>query len=446
MSIVVSLPVTKTTPGFSPDKLGDLGCEGGSNADFANNLKLVRGVLDKLQSNANDSMEAVSQPDMGLLLLLNQFPELKEVADPKTFFEEGAFNSVETTESKGTLPVLTDSAEIDSALMSPKLDSGDQILLNGVPIHEITREAGVTGEGRMLTEKGPQNPEELLLSNHNGINIPAGIEKVIPDGQRVVIRTMPAAAGSQSNQALAMEDFGIKAGVDSQSKASTGFNGEMENHDGTNQTAKVVNQLISLESERMRGIKNPENPQGNTGISEGEAILGTSGNSDLEPALLNKETIPEKPVSSKQVIEQVIKSMERMPLSRSSDVTIKLEPEYLGKLHIHLQIRDDVMVASFSTENQLAKQLLESGLGNLRLQLEASGIRLERAEVNVDLGNEWGGFGSSEWSEDHQSRHQFNSATGYEPSAIMTKMGLDEWPEEDTSVNYSGDATVNYLI
>ncbi|NLV16982.1 MAG: hypothetical protein GXY50_07235 [Syntrophomonadaceae bacterium] len=442
MSIAVLLPVSNTMPGLAPGKSGDMENNNCSNSDFENSLKSFGSMPDKPETQENASMETVFQPEMGLQFLLNQIPEQKEEAgNIKTHCEEGGNVPAEIFDSKGLLPTLTEPTELDSGLVLPKPDSSDQTQLINASVYGIAGEANAAGEGRSSLDKMPQSSEPLS-SNQGAINISEVRDKGNPKGQKQAIRSMTT--GNPSNQAL-VEKLSIKAGVDSQARTEAGSDGGIENHAGKDQKAMEVNQLISLESERMRGTKNSEDLQGNTKISEGEAAWGATGKSGTEPVLLNRETISQKPISSKQMIEQVIKSMEHMPLSRSSDVTIKLEPQSLGKLHIHLQIRDDVIVATFSTENHLAKQLLESGLGNLRMQLESSGIRLERAEVNVDLGNEWG-FASSDWSESDQSRHQFHSAAGYEPNLIMTKMSMDEWTEEEAPVNYSGDATVNYLI
>jgi flagellar hook-length control protein FliK len=61
---------------------------------------------------------------------------------------------------------------------------------------------------------------------------------------------------------------------------------------------------------------------------------------------------------------------------------IRLDPPELGAIHVHVEVRDGIMNASFETDNDQTVQLLSHSLGSLKTALEAQGMTIEKLHVH----------------------------------------------------------------
>jgi len=217
---------------------------------------------------------------------------------------------------------------------------------------------------------------------------------------------------------------------------------EMEKHHGVKLTVPVANN--GAEMEKPNGVKAPV-LAGNDGITT-ETPQSPINLTPNEIASSEKVPVSQEKVSTQDIINQVVRKIEFFTGPKSKTVSIQLEPEFLGRLQINLEVVDDVLIAKFSTDNPQVKQLLESGIGQLRSQLEASGIRLEKAEVNIDLGHH---FGPHQNPNDtgHQNRQHvpYEAGSYYGETMIGDYITLDmEGSPPETRVSHEG--TVDYLI
>lgn len=88
----------------------------------------------------------------------------------------------------------------------------------------------------------------------------------------------------------------------------------------------------------------------------------------------------------KQTFEQMIKSV-KMLSDGANQVEIKLNPEHLGKVKIELSVENGSAVAKFVSENENARQLIESNFNQLKSSLEEQGIKIAGFEVSVNQEN-----------------------------------------------------------
>ena len=88
----------------------------------------------------------------------------------------------------------------------------------------------------------------------------------------------------------------------------------------------------------------------------------------------------------KQNFEQMIKSI-KMLNDGANQVEIKLNPEHLGKVKIELSVENGNATAKFISENENARQLIESNLNQLKSSLEEQGIKIASFEVSVNQEN-----------------------------------------------------------
>lgn len=204
-------------------------------------------------------------------------------------------------------------------------------------------------------------------------------------------------------------------------------------------------QLIAAEMEKHHGVK-VSMPARNDGIMTETPQQSPINLTPNEITVLEKAPVPQEKVSTQDIINQVVRKIELFTGPKTNAVSIKLEPEFLGRLQINLEVVDDVLIARFSTDNLQVKQLLESGIGQLRSQLEASGIRLERAEVNIDLGHQFGEYQNPNESGYQNRQHVPYEATPYYSEAPIGDSIAQDMGGSSPEAGELHEGTVDYLI
>lgn len=97
---------------------------------------------------------------------------------------------------------------------------------------------------------------------------------------------------------------------------------------------------------------------------------------------LDKVSTPMMP-SATEVMEQITDYMRMQATQDMTELTMQLNPEHLGTLHISLTSKEGVMTAQFTTQNENVRAVIQSQILDLRQALEDQGIKVEAVEVNV---------------------------------------------------------------
>jgi hypothetical protein len=222
-----------------------------------------------------------------------------------------------------------------------------------------------------------------------------------------------------------------------------------------------VRKLIEFESHRFRGTKlNTFEGRENLfkeGGDENRPNLNILNRTDLEwlrSGIRNTgmDTGGRFSTNTREIIDQVVKNAELLLRANVSELKIELKPEFLGRLTIKVALEDGAVIARLIAENQQVKHMLESNLTSLKQSLESQGIKVERAEVSVQLNN-GGMFDGSEdsrqylWHEQQHSQQQSHQYWGdgiysNEALEIMEHEGIVEGP--DYGINENGN--LNFLI
>ncbi|HZP84654.1 MAG TPA: flagellar hook-length control protein FliK [Chthonomonadaceae bacterium] len=100
-----------------------------------------------------------------------------------------------------------------------------------------------------------------------------------------------------------------------------------------------------------------------------------------------------------RIVEQVTRHLQAMRLTNGrGEITLRLQPESLGSLHITVASRAEGVLARIVAQTEQAQHVMESARGELRAALESRGLRLHDLDVSVGQGAVSDGrtaFGSS---------------------------------------------------
>ena len=114
---------------------------------------------------------------------------------------------------------------------------------------------------------------------------------------------------------------------------------------------------------------------------------------------LEASAVPLKEVPS--VFQRLVREARLLEGHGRQEITLQLEPEKLGRVHLTVLHQGGAVSARFEVENALARDALQAGLVELRQDLTAHGLRVE--ELQVLVGQNGAGTGSGLGGQDTAS-------------------------------------------
>lgn len=84
-----------------------------------------------------------------------------------------------------------------------------------------------------------------------------------------------------------------------------------------------------------------------------------------------------------EIVEQVVEQMKITLTDDTSEISMQLHPESLGKVNLSVVTKDGHVTAQFVAENELARQALEGQIQRLRDSLGDQGLKVDEVEVSV---------------------------------------------------------------
>jgi len=99
------------------------------------------------------------------------------------------------------------------------------------------------------------------------------------------------------------------------------------------------------------------------------------------------------------IIRQIVQRMTLRTQGAQSTMSIKLKPEFLGDVHMHVSTEHHQVVVRMAAESVAVKEMIEQGLQHLRSELQHHGLEIDKFEVFVandnserDQGQDLAGF------------------------------------------------------
>lgn len=244
--------------------------------------------------------------------------------------------------------------------------------------YDILTEAFSTILPEDFEDKGVAVSEEEL----------AQVMKVLSEPQAAGVQKQVPAEGNLSEEPVPVDEKEEGVQISVEVTRSTKEEAQTEQEAAGEETPQTEHMLKADSSEKESGWTKPV-----------ESFI-----QHLEQSVTNVEgtTVTERVVQYREIVNQVVEQIKVVIKPESTSLSMQLNPEQLGRVALHMTMKNGQMTASFFVQNEMAKEALESNLQTLRENLSAQGLKVESVEVSVSDFS-LSGRGDMEYGQDAQT-------------------------------------------
>ena len=373
------------------------------------------GLTNLIVNNLNAPVtESVKQQGIAEIGVVSAVPSTAQVQTNNFLLPSNNLNSEGSVEIKG---------QVDNNVELPLVDLKNdkeiiQTVQNKIPTNQVAVAISpvVTQQAtsaEIATLKPTQLPNNLQSSAENDVQIPDETAVKVPMvAENIAPITVNKSNDVVKNNIVASADPVVTSTVASQDKINT--------TNTTNTTNTIAgtkdNQIKNVDTVDSQAIAvNPQvKPQGQNQSSAQSKQSFSGMIEQLTPTVQKSETISSNDifahnldVSNKAVntsgVEQVEKQLtttEKMDIPNQiihqtkvikgiedTQMVIKLKPEHLGELTLKFVLDKGAVSASFHSDNQQVRNIIESSLVQLKQELADQGIKISHMGVYAGLGD-----------------------------------------------------------
>ena len=372
------------------------------------------GLTNLIVNNLNAPVtESVKQQGIAEIGVVSAVPSTAQVQTNNFLLPSNNLNSEGSVEIKG---------QVDNNVELPLVDLKNdkeiiQTVQNKIPTNQVPAAISpvVTQQAtsaETATLKPTQLPNNLQSSAENNVQISDETAVKVPMvAENIAPITVNKSNDVVKNDIVASVDPVVTSTVASQDKINTNLNTNNKNIAGTKD-----NQIKNVDTVDSQAIAvNPQvKPQGQNQSSAQSKQSFSGMMEQLTPKVQKSETISSNDifahnldVSNKAVntsgVEQVEKQLtttEKMDIPNQiihqtkvikgiedTQMVIKLKPEHLGELTLKFVLDKGAVSASFHSDNQQVRNIIESSLVQLKQELADQGIKISHMGVYAGLGD-----------------------------------------------------------
>ena len=372
------------------------------------------GLTNLIVNNLNAPVtESVKQQGIAEIGVVSAVPSTAQVQTNNFLLPSNNLNSEGSVEIKG---------QVDNNVELPLVDLKNdkeiiQTVQNKIPTNQVAVAISpvVTQQAtsaEIATLKPTQLPNNLQSSAENNVQIPDETAVKVPMvAENVAPITENKSNDVVKNNIVASVDPVVTSTVASQDKINTNLNTNNKNIAGTKDNQ--IKNVGTVDSPEI--AVNPQvKPQGQNQSSAQSKQSFSGMMEQLPPTVQKSETISSNDifahnleVSNKAVntsgVEQVEKQLtttEKMDIPNQiiqqtkvikgiedTQMVIKLKPEHLGELTLKFVLDKGAVSASFHSDNQQVRSIIESSLVQLKQELADQGIKISHMGVYAGLGD-----------------------------------------------------------
>lgn len=367
--------------------------------------------------------------------------------------QTGVTDTEDTMQEKVTdtkAPNETVSEEVAETVEALKEQIAGILSISKEELDKIMAESGLTAmdllqpdvlKSLVLQVNGSTEPTDLLTSEslcNQLTELLNTVEEFVQSTDMVQFAAASEALDAQNFESM-MKAQNVKPekAVDVEAVAEADEN--VSDKETVKEAVITVQKEVTEENEDSSFSRNDSKKDADTPNTPLNQFIQNLKDSILEPGQVTMESV-ERLQQMQEIVEQVV---ERIKVTLSADTTsmeLQLNPENLGKVNVSVVSKNGEMTATFTVENQLAKEALESQMTTLKDNLNEQGIKVDAIEVTVAQN----GFSQNEFSD--QSQRQFQNRTKQNGNlARMHKEDeLTEEVEEESVQLDLGTGTVDF--
>ncbi len=182
----------------------------------------------------------------------------------------------------------------------------------------------------------------------------------------------------------------ISPGNLSDSRDFLGGDGSSENTDSTALTPSEVSVADGggEETGKLLEVERVPISEGKPKLQETQSAVGSHATTDGELELTrgadpDGQSVQRATVTPRQLIDQIVQTVELDVTGEYGEVRLQLKPEHLGELQVKVATNNGVISATFIAESHTVKSLIEAGLSQLKEQLTQQGLHIQDVSVQV---------------------------------------------------------------
>lgn len=141
-----------------------------------------------------------------------------------------------------------------------------------------------------------------------------------------------------------------------------------------------------------------------------------------------EQSFSANPTFAADVIEQMIDAVKVNVTADFQSMEIQLTPENLGKVNLNVVLREGILTATITAQNEAVKNVIDSQIVQLRESLSSQGLKVEAVEVTVE-NQSFDANAQNDNSSDERNNSQTRRSRNFK--------GIDEIPEDETLNNIS---------
>ncbi|MFW5650516.1 MAG: flagellar hook-length control protein FliK [Acetivibrio ethanolgignens] len=275
-------------------------------------------------------------------------------------------------ENMQALVLEVNKADAMELLTDEGLSSQLNTLLLGT--QEILSENGIQASMEELPEllKGLEGALETSVKDEEGIQ-----SKVTEEGGPVVELVAEKTAGAEKKPEVSMEEENPKASEAGEEAESLV---KPEKHlEETSQKKDSREGFQNRSDTKEEGLKSFDREKSQNPMDV--FLQNLSSHMPIDEVSM---TAAQRLEAMRDIVNQVLEQIRITIKPETTSMELTLNPENLGKVSLTVVSKEGHLTASFTAQNQVTKEALESQMQTLKESLNSQGIKVEAIEVNIE--------------------------------------------------------------
>jgi flagellar hook-length control protein FliK len=319
----------------------------------------------------------------------------------KSFIHSSLASELESLSRKPSLKITRNNLTIGNYLSADQKSDSDKVANEKLSLVQ-----------NKFTEKISKNPEESKTINKNGLTADFNNEQLKSENQKPETKTNIKNSVGYSDVTTKINVASEKVNDETvkvqngnliiENKKTDTENVDVRHSAKAESTKELADHVLASDrKDNNNNYSGESNDKGhakeNSGktnvhfATEAKATFGEAVDKGfLRASTDNRQSSMNESIRTIQNYELQDELKKIMQSNESKNVTLKLNPESLGKVNVSIDMTDNIMNTKINVESESVKQLIQSSSESLKNMLNENGIQLASFTVNLTNADEKG--------------------------------------------------------